>query len=194
MTVQRLSAGSVKVQLSAEELNVFLPASARTPDSPQMLRLISFMLAKAEAASGIPFSALPVTVELLSAEDGSLAAYFTAQREQPPHPQTDARQPKIIRLAARFTEETPLRQCCALLYDQAASIRNSMLYQYRQQWVLFLKLKRENASVIHHILAEHGSPYRLSVLGRARLSEYGTCMIEKDAIQKLLQNISLRSE
>lgn len=192
MTVQRLSAGTVKVQLSAEELDVFLPASARNPDSPQMLRLISFMLAKAEAASGIPFSSLPVTVELLGAEDGSLAAYFTAQREQ--SPPADTHQPRIIRLAARFAEEQPLRQCCALLYDQATSIRNSMLYRYRQQWVLFLKLKRENASVIHHILAEHGSPYRLSVLGRARLSEYGTCMIEKDAIQKLLQNISLRSE
>lgn len=185
MTVQRLSASSVKVQLSAEELNVFLPAPARTPDSPQMLRLISFMLAKAEAASGIPFSALPVTVELLSAEDGSLAAYFTAQREQTPA--VKSRQPKIVRLAARFTEAEALRQCCTLLRDQAAFIQNSILYQYRQQWVLFLKVKREKSSAMHHILAEHGSPYRLSVLGRARLSEYGTCVIEKDAVQRLPQ-------
>ena len=63
MTVNRLSAQSVKVQLTADELTVFLYDPAQPPDSPQMLRLISFMLAKAELASGIPFSSLPVTVE-----------------------------------------------------------------------------------------------------------------------------------
>ncbi|MBR4199740.1 MAG: adaptor protein MecA [Oscillospiraceae bacterium] len=183
MTVQRLSAGSVKVQLSADELNVLLPESARTPESPQMLRLISFMLEKAEAASGIPFSSLPVTVELLTAADGSLAAYFTAQMPAVPQKKHE---PKIVRLAARFSADEPLRQCCILLYDEADALRNSMLYRYQQQFVLYLKVKREKSACIRHILAEHGSAYRMSVLNRARLSEYGRCLIEKDAVQKLI--------
>ena len=189
MTVQLLSAGSVKVQLSADEINVLLPAAARTPESPQMLRLISFMLEKAEAASGIPFSELPVTVELLSAADGSLAAYFTAKL--PPEPSAK-NQRGIVRMAARFESGEPLRNCCKLLNADAGAIRNSLLYQYRQQLVLFLKIRREKASCIHHLLAEHGSPYRLSALNRARLSEYGKCLIEKDAVQKLteMQEIS----
>ena len=182
MTIQRLSAGSVKVQLSADEVNVLLPGSARSPESPQMLRLISFMLEKAEAASGIPFSALPVTVELLTAADGSLAAYFTAKTEDP---QQKKHEPKIVRLAAKFAEETPLRQCCKLLFDESEALRNSMLYRYQAQFVLYLKVKREKSACIRHILAEHGSAFRLSALNRARLSEYGSCLLEKDAVQKI---------
>ena len=110
MTVQRLSAYSVKVQLSAEELRVFMPDEPRTPDSPQMLRMLSFMLAKAESVSGIAFSALPVTVEVISAQDGSLAVYFSvAEESKLPAPEQHQR---VIRIAARFTDSALLRQCC----------------------------------------------------------------------------------
>lgn len=188
MTVQRLSAQSVKVQLSAEELHVFLPEEIRTPDSPQMLRLISFMLAKAELASGIAFSSLPVTVELLIPQEGGLVVYFTVSEEQPQKKNPPVRQSGIIRLAAKFTERDALRQCCTLLDKEAASIRSSILFRYKNHWILTLKLKRDHASAIHHILLEHGKPYRLSALNRARLNEYGTCIYEQDAVRKALQS------
>ena len=179
MTVQRLSAQSVKIQLSAEELAVFLHDAAAAPDSPQMLQLISFMLAKAELASGIPFTSLPVTVELLNGEDGSLSVYFTVQTAEEP----SCKRSRTVRTAAGFSDRGTLKTCCALLRQQSDAILGSQLYQYRRQWILSLKLKREKASAVHHLLLEYGRPFRLSAMNRARLSEYGSCLLEKDAVQ-----------
>ena len=185
MTVQRLSAYSVKVQLSAEELRVFMPDEPRTADSPQMLRMLSFMLAKAEAVSGIAFSVLPVTVELISAQDGSLAAYFSvsdAADSPPDNPQ------RIIRLAARFSDPDLLRQCCVLLEHERNQIRSSVLYRYQSHWILTLKLRKIKAAHIRHILLEYGKPFRMSAMNRARLSEYGDCVFCQDAVHQAVQS------
>ena len=182
MTVQRLSAYSVKVQLSAEELRVFMPDEPRTPDSPQMLRMLSFMLAKAESVSGIAFSALPVTVEVISAQDGSLAVYFSvAEESKLPAPEQHQR---VIRIAARFTDSALLRQCCTLLEKEQPNSRSSVLYRYQTVWILTLKLRRLHASLIRHILLEYGKPFRLSAMNRARLSEYGVCIFNQDAVHQ----------
>ena len=53
MTVHRLSARSVKVILSAEELQFFVTEPDAAPDSPQMMRLLAVMLTQAERVSGI---------------------------------------------------------------------------------------------------------------------------------------------
>lgn len=179
MTVQRLSANAVKVQISADELRIFLPDSPQTPDSPQMLRMLSFMLAKAEAVSGIAFSALPVTVELLRNKDGGLAAYFSVQAEKP---ETHPYKPHTVRLAAQFAEPDMVRQCCGLLKNEQESIRSSVLYKYRTQWILTLRLKQLRASAIRHILLEYGKPFRLSAMNRARLAEYGVCIFGQNAV------------
>ncbi len=180
MTVERLSESSVKVQISADELRIFLPDEPRTPDSPQMLRMLSFMLEKAEAVSGIAFSALPVTVELLKNQDGGLAVYFSIRENQQQSQRTA--KPHIIRLAAQFDEPDMLRQCCILLKQELEHIRSSVLYQYQANWVLTMKLKQARASAIHHILLEYGKPFRLSALNRARLAEYGTLIFEQNAV------------
>ena len=179
MTVQQLSAQSVKVQLTADELTVFLYDPDAPPDSPQMMRLISFMLSKAELASGIPLTSLPVTVELLTATDGSLSAYFTVQSEPVPR----QKPPKTVYLAARFADRNTLKRCCTLLRAQQEAILSSRLYEYRRQFVLSVKLKRSGAMQVHHLLLEYGRPFRLSPLNRARLSEYGSCIFEQDAVQ-----------
>ena len=180
MTVHRLSAQSVKVQLSADELKLFLPDSTPNPDSPQMLRLISFMLTRAEASSGIPFSSLPVTVEMLAAPEGGLTVYFTAQTL--PDTASGNGHSKTTRLAARFPDESALHTCCTQLHRQQSEILNSALYRYRTSWILTLKAKRRSASRLHHLLLEYGTPFRLSSINRARLSEYGECLYEKDAV------------
>ncbi|HAG13609.1 MAG TPA: hypothetical protein DCG49_07075 [Ruminococcus sp.] len=185
MTVNRLSAFSAKVQLSAEELQILLNEPLQTPDSPQMLRLISFMLMKAEAATGIPFSQFPVTVELLSAQDGSLAAYFTAQNE----PVGKSPQAKTVRLAARFPDRETLICCCTLLQQEAEQIMDSRFYQYQAFWILTLRVQRAKAGIVHHILLEYGTPFRLSAMNRAKLAEYGICIHEKNAIGKLCRNM-----
>lgn len=182
MTIHRLSASSVKVQLSAEEMRVFLPEEQRTPDSPQVLRMLSFLMAKAEAVSGIAFSAKPVTVELMTAQDGSLAAYFTVQ-EQPP--ETKAGKQRTIRLAARFAGCEQLLACCKLLKSEQNAIRSSVLYKVKAQWILTVKLRHTRAAAIRHILLEYGSPYRLTAINRARLSEYAVCICDQDAVQQI---------
>lgn len=183
MTVQRLSAYSVKVQLSQEELRVFLPDEPRTPDSPQMLRMLSFLLSKAEAVSGIAFSSLPVTVELMTAQDGSLAAYFTVQETYSAKPKG---KPRDIRLAAQFPERDPLYACCVLLKDEKESIRSSLLYRSASCWILTLRLRHARAAAIRHILLEYGRPYRLSPLNRARLSEYCECIYRQNAVEQIV--------
>lgn len=184
MTVTRLSACAVKVHLTAEELHSFLPEEIPAAESPQMLRLLSFMLMHAEAGSGIRFSALPVTVELLTGSDGSLTAYFTAQL--PSASAARKANAKHIRLAASFSDDKPLIACCKQL-NVIAQISNSALYQYGGQWILTLKLKRESAAHAHHILLEYGAPFRSSAVNKARLAEYGSCIYAENAVSSVLK-------
>ncbi len=180
MTVTQLSARSVKVQLTADELQFFLHGETPPADSPQMLRLLAYMLMHAEAASGIRFSELPVTVELIAVSDGGLIAYFTAQisgqTKQHKHPS------KTVRLAARFSDYKVLSACCRQLMQEQSHIISSSLHQFDAQWILSLKLNRNGASRAHHLLLEYGKPYRSSALNKARLSEYGKCVYETDAV------------
>ena len=180
MTVTQLSARSVKVQLTAEELQFFLTEESPPADSPQMLHLLSYMLMHAEAGSGIPFSALPVTVELLTVSDGGLIAYFTAQTAQ----ETQHRRhlSKTVRLAACFQDYSALCACCCQLRQERKPILNSSLYRYGSQWILSLKLQRGSAAKAHHLLLEYGRPFRSSALNKAKLAEFGECICEQDAI------------
>lgn len=186
MTVHRLSARSVKVILSAEELQFFVTEPDAAPDSPQMMRLLAVMLAQAERVSGIPFSQMPVTVELLRAQNGSLAVYFTAHSDQPEKPKRSRRDP--VRLAARFADKEALRECCGQLRAHAETVRSSILCRYRGAFVLSLGLRRSGAQTVHHILMEYGRPYRLSAIGRARLTEYGECIYDRDAVTRILSS------
>ena len=184
MTVTQLSASSVKVQLTADELRVFLPEEAPPTDSPQMMRLLAFMLMHAEAGSGIRFSALPVTVELLPSSDGGLIAYFTAQL---PQHRGQSRPPaKTVRLAAGFADRNELRLCCRHLRDGGTELLESTLHQYRKQWVLSVRLHRKDAARVHHLLLEYGRPIRSSALNKARLSEHGTAVYTENAVNAIL--------
>ena len=176
MTIQRLSAESVKIQLSAAELKPVLEDAAGNADSPQMLRLISALLRKAEEMFAIPFSAHPVTVELLAAPDGGLEVYLTMQRPLPERPPSGT-----IRLSARFRERDTLRRCCIHLM-QGGGITQSMLYRHADCYVLSLRVKRGNAARIRHILTEFGMLYPLSAVNRARLAEFGRVLVQQDAV------------
>lgn len=182
MTVNRLSAQSAKVQLTSEELRIFLTGPDDDPGSPQMLRLISFLILKAESVTGIPFSALPVTVELLRAQDGGLAAYFTA--EKPADPAADT--PKTMRFAARFPDRKTLIRCCRILQKKQDALLTSRLYRYQAFLILELKSRHLHAGTLRHLLLEFGAPFRLSVMNRAVLSEYGECIYERDAVARIL--------
>ena len=181
MTVNRLSAQSAKVQLKADELRIFLTTPEDPAESPQMLRLISFLLLQAESATGIPFSSVPVTVELLRTQDGGLAGYFTVQ-ETAAEPHTSG----VLRMAARFPDQSTLKQCCQIMQQKQNAILTSRLYRYRKSLVLELKSRQQQAGWLHHLLLEYGSPFRLSAMNRARLTEYGSCIYESNAVAEIL--------
>ena len=191
MTVTRLSACAVKVQLTAEELQGFLPDETPAADSPQMLRLLSLMLMHAEAGSGIRFSALPVTVELLSGSDGSLTAYFTAQL--PASPQKPKPQPQQVRLAASFSDYSTLKECCDQLSRAVPQICESTLHRCCAGWVLSLKTERSSAPHAHHLLLEYGKPFRSNAVNKARLAEYGHCIYAEDAVKAVVRENQRKS-
>ena len=193
MTVHRLSAQSVKVQLSADELKLFLSEPVFTgASSPRMMRMIALLLAKAEASTGIPFSALPVTVELLALPQGGMAVYFTAQRK--PQPTTSAGKARTARIAAQFPGRDTLFACCTQLVRRNREILSSSLYHCGAGWILMLKLPRGSSAGMHRILLEYGAPFRLSAVNRARLSEYGTLVYEKDAVSAVCREPQPRSD
>ncbi len=193
MTVHRLSAQSVKVQLSADELKLFLSEPVFSgAASPRLMRLIALLLAKAEASTGIPFSALPVTVELLALPQGGMAVYFTVQRN--PMQKGGSARKKATRIAAQFAEYSALRTCCMQLSHRADAILNSSLYRCNTAWILTLKLRRGSSAGLHRLLLEYGAPYRLTAVNRAKLSEYGTCLYERDAVSAVCLESQPRSD
>ncbi len=181
MTIQRLSAESVKIQLSAEELKPVMTAQEGGADSPQMLRLISALLRKAEEMFAIPFSENPVTVELFAAPEGGLVIYLTAQHPdlQGDHPQP---QSGSLRISACFRERDHLRRCCTHLLRQSSGITQSILYRYAGSHVLYLRVRRGIAPRVKHILTEFGLLFPLSAVNRARLTEFGKIILPQNAV------------
>ena len=179
MTMEQLSAQTVKIQLSLTELKVFLHDSQDiSPNSPQMLRLISFLLAKSELYCEIPFSEGQVTVELLSASDGGLIFYFTCC---PNIPKQQKKNSHAVRYLSMFPLYADLQECCKQLLKHEIQCANSRLYQCKSGWVLLVHPNGKKNTVCQHLLAEYGTPLPDSPLLRARLEEYGRCLYEKNA-------------
>ena len=177
MTVQQLSDRSVKVYISAEELRTVL-SEGRAADKKRMLRLALFLMSQAEAVSRIPFSASSVAVELLTDTTGGLTAYFSAIQQKAPSEQ-------VLHLSAVFPDIGTARECCRRLSEHPEQIGQSRAYLYRGQWILVLKLHRSTAAQPYHLLLEYGRPCAMTLLNRARLSEYGRCVCRRHAVETL---------
>lgn len=193
MTMEQLSAQTVKIQLSETELQVFLhePQNA-DPNSPQMLRLISFLLAKAELYCEIPFSQGQVTVELLAAPDGGLVFYFTCCDASQPDTMASTTLPqhKTVRLAGRFLDYGDLQAYCKQLLRTGIQCAESSLYEVSKGWILLLRLSGNDAARPRHLLGEFGTPLRYNLLLRARLAEYGTCRYARNAAAQIAAEAS----
>ena len=189
MTMEQLSAYTVKIQLSQEELPLLLPQGTYSSDSEPVLHMISFLLTRAEAFTGIPFTQQQVTAELLSASDGGLILYLTAMDHSPPMPKKAAgyKPHKTKRIAAAFVDRIPLQQCCTVLQHSLPQIPASRLYQLQQQWILLLQIHTQNESCCKHILQEYGRLYPHSPLQLAQLDEYGICLHPHNAVARILK-------
>lgn len=186
MTMEQLSMQTVKVQLSPTELQVFLHDTQDIdPNSPQMLRLISFLLAKSELYCEIPFSKTQVTVELLPASDGGLIFYFTCCEEADTKPRYHG---KHIRLAGKFCQYSDLRECCRQILQNGIRCSDSSLYQISGSWILLLHLAGKYSGMAKHLLLEFGTLLPFSTLLRAGLEEHGTCIHRKQAAAKIVSD------
>ena len=171
MTIHQLSAACVKVQVTAEEYQLYADAQEG------MLRLIAQMLSQAERISRIPFSQMPITAELLSMPDGGFSAYFSVDPASPPV--------RTHWLAARFPAVSEAALCCRQLLPMQDAILQSMLYRDAAGYVLSVKAPRKTSAAVRHILLEYGRPLRLTQIARARLNEYGTVIHASHAVEAL---------
>ena len=183
MTIQQLSARSVKVHIHAEELRTLM-ISGSDPESMQILDLIGLMLTQAEAFSRIPFSVSTVSVEILTDSAGGLTAYFSLERQAETVPRTST-----LHLSAAFPDKQTIRACCRRFSGDKHPILGSTAYQYKDCWILILKLMRSDAAQPYHLLLEYGRPFRLTPLNRARLSEYGKCLFRRNAVEHFASDV-----
>ena len=184
MTMEQLSEHSVKIQLSDSEMKVFLQGDDGTnPNSPQMMRLIAFLIAKAELFCDIPFSQGKVAVEQLPALDGGVVYYFTSVHDSISQKSI---LPKYVHLAAAFDEYENLRSFCQLIKVQQIPLIDSSLFQAAHVWYFFMLSIRKNAEKQKHLLMEYGLPISDSHVLRAWLDEHGTCIYPKNASAKIL--------
>lgn len=183
MTIQQLSAQAVRVQLTAQELHRYVSKKPPAADAPGWLPLIAWLLRQAEAASGIPFSGNAVAVELIPDAHGGITVYFSLHRSTRQMPGSPGRS---VRLAARFPDLRTLSACCRRLAEESAVIAGSRLYRCQGEYILMLRMLRTGAAMPHHLLLEYGAPFRLSAMNRARLSEHGECIYDRDAVQSVL--------
>ncbi len=181
MTIQQLSAQTVKVQISQDELHQMLGADAPQQDSGRFLSMIAVMLTQAELVSRIPFSAHPVTAEMLKGPEGGLTVYFSLT------PQKQHAGKKTASFAALFPDEQAAAKCCKRLMSEQSVIIQSSCHLLDHAWILSVKAVRTGASCLRHILLEYGQPFRMSRMNRARLSEYGTPVCINQAVQQLAE-------
>lgn len=183
MTLEQLSPQTVKVQLAPSELAVFLqePQGYDT-DSPQMLRLISFLIAKAELFCEVPFSQGQVTVELFATEEGGLTVYLSCC--QAPHSRRREKS-HAAQYAGAFAAEDDLRSYCRQLLAADIHLCESSLYRFENHYVLLLRLNGKARNFPQYLLAEYGQPLAVTALLRAKLAEFGECLLEKNAVHQL---------
>lgn len=183
MTLEQLSASTVKIQLSETEVSVFLQdAQNYDPNSPQMLRLMSFLLAKAELFCEIPFSKGQVSVEMLNADDGGMIVYFSAVAEKQNAPFTQC---KTTSLTGMFGSYTDLVDYCRQILHRKIKLSGSILYQIGSDYLLLMQFRGKQDDAALHLLLEFGNSVDTTPLLRARLAEYGVCLIDKNAVRRI---------
>lgn len=178
MTMEQLSAYTVKIQIPPEELQMLIPPEETQQSTEQMQRMLVFLLTRAESFSGIPFRSSKVTVELLPTQEGGAIVYLTAKLPSAPRCTIQARS----RAAAMFADEQTLRRCCAALQCHMEQESSSSLYRVKGGWLLILSRLPANSRIPQHFLQEFGQPCVLSPPAMARLEEYGECVCRQDAI------------
>ena len=179
MTIQQLSDRSVKVQLPAEEAYRLLHNGADAKGSGQLYWLMICLMIQAEKVCGIPFSSSKVAAELMQDSKGGLTAYFSAESLR-----IQNRESRAVRLAAVFPDRDTLRICCRQLFSEKAVILRSALYKYRGCWILTLRLIRTGAVQPYHLLLEYGTLFRMTPVNRARLTEFGRCLLRSKAVEQ----------
>lgn len=178
MTMEQLSAYTVKIQVAPEELLMLLPPEEAGQSGEPMQRMLLFLLTRAEAFSGIPFRSSRVTAELLPTQEGGAIIYLTAKQTRAPRYAVRA----SSRAAALFADEPTLRRCCGALKPHLKQDTLSSLYRVTRGWLLVLRRLPAGSKAARHLLREFGTPCVMSPQALARLEEYGECLCRHNAV------------
>ena len=135
MTMEQLSASTVKIQIEQEELPLLLPRDDTKDSAASLQRMLLFLLTRAESFSGIPFCSSKVTAELLSTPEGGAIVYLTAKGIRRPNAAVRA----YSRIGAVFADAQTLRVCCNALLPCLAEETRSSLYRVKHGTLLVLE-------------------------------------------------------
>ncbi|MDD5947956.1 MAG: adaptor protein MecA [Oscillospiraceae bacterium] len=177
MTMEQLSADTVKIELAAEELSMLDTAAREHADDPTQ-QLLLFLIQRAEVFSGIPFCSRQVTAELLPTVENGMIVYLTAQ---PPKPKTNH-----TRAAAVFADAHTLKDCCRALQPYVSTQTRSSLYDTARGKLLVLSHLMQQHRAAEHLLREYATLQPVTRCTLAQLEEYGHCIFKRDAIAAIL--------
>lgn len=179
MTIEQLSADTVKIELVAEELSMLDRAAREQADDP-MQQLLLFLIQRAEVFSGIPFCSRQVTAELLPTVENGMIVYLTAQQPKPKANHTQA--------AALFADTHALKACCRALQPYLSAQTQSSLYDTAGGKLLVLSHLTPEHRAPQHLLREYATLQPVTKCTLAQLEEYGHCICKGDAIATILGN------
>ncbi len=177
MTIEQLSADTVKIELAAEELSL-LCCTAQIQAEDTMQQLLLFLIQRAECFSGIPFCSRQVTAELLPTTENGMIVYLTAIAPRHRENHTQA--------AAVFTDMQTLKACCRALKPYLAPQTRSRLYETADGKLLVLSHLVQEHHAPQHLLREYASVRHITKRSLARLEEYGSCIFRQDAVAAIL--------
>lgn len=179
MTIEQLSADTVKIELSAEELSLPYHNVVSHPADDPMQQLLLFLIQRAEVFSGIPFCSRQVTAELLPTVENGMIVYLTASKPRPKENHTQA--------AAVFADMHTLKACCRALRPYLSPQSHSSLYEAAGGRLLVLSHLTTAHRAPQHLLREYATLLPVTKRNLARLEEYGHCICKHNAIAAILK-------
>ncbi len=184
MTIQQISASTVKIRLSAGELAAYqVTFSMLGNASPETLAMLAVLISRAEAESTVSLRDSRIFVEAFACEDGSCLLYLSAVPKSAAE-RSGSRQAADVVLC-EFTEAAVLCDCCRRCLHAPVRIRRSACYQQNGVYRLVLRIRQEDRAQAERILGEYGHVLPATSLLLSLTLEHFACLCTGSAVPAL---------
>lgn len=182
MTIKQISASTIKVSLSAEELASYHVAfGILDNDEPETRRLFSSLLTEIEAVCGRTLKSERLFVEAFARGDGGCLLYLSVLEES--KDDSSDSESGLLLLKADSDQLQSLSLLGIEILNR--STEASALYENGDCYCLVLRPKAEESRRLEQFLREFGSVYRGNSLLCAYTVEHCPCLIPKEAVKAL---------